>query len=494
MTGPPRAVWRGERLLIGGDLVPASGGRTYPNIDPATGEVLGAAPDASVADADAAVAAARRAFDSTGWPADRALRSRGLRQLHQALLDRLEDLRALVVAEAGAPVMLTRSGPQLDLPVGAVAWTADLLDSYEWTTDLGEAEVMGGRHRRWTEREPAGVVAAITPYNFPVQIILAKLAPALAAGCTVVLKAAPETPWSALALGELIAARTDIPPGVVNVLTGSGPEIGQALTAHPGVDMVSFTGSTSTGRQVMAAAAPTIKKVFLELGGKGACLVLDDADLEQAATHAAVTACVHAGQGCAIPTRLLAPAARAEEAAALAAAVMERIPYGRPAEESNLMGPLISEAHRARVESLVEAAVADGAEAVTGGSRPEHLPGGFFYRPTLLSGVGEDDAIAQREVFGPVLAVLAHHGDEDAVRMANNSVYGLSGAVFSADAGRARAVARAVRAGAVSVNGGIYYGPDAPFGGFKQSGVGREMGVAGFEEFLEIKTLAEPAE
>lgn len=487
-------MWQPDRLLIAGDLIPASGGRTYSNINPATAEALGTAPDASPLDVDAAVAAARRAFDSTGWPADRALRSRALRQLHRALLHRLEDLRTLVVAEAGAPVMLTRAGPQLDLPVEAVGWTADLLDSYEWSRDLGEAEIMGGRHRRWTEREPAGVVAAVTPYNFPVQVNLAKLAPALAAGCTVVLKAAPDTPWSALALGELIAAETDIPPGVVNVLTGSGPEIGRALVAHPGVDMVSFTGATATGRQVMAAAAAGVKRVFLELGGKSACVILDDADLAPAVTHAAASVCVHAGQGCAITTRMLAPAARCDEAIATAAAVMERISYGDPADEANLMGPLISEAHRRRVESLVAAATADGARVVTGGSRPEHLPDGFFYRPTLLAGVGEDDAIAQQEVFGPVLAVLAHHGDADAVRMANNSIYGLAGVVFSADPERARAAARGIRSGAVSVNGGIYYGPDAPFGGFKQSGIGREMGVAGFEEFLETKTLAEPAE
>ena len=487
-------MWRGERLLIDGDLVPAAGGRTYENVDPATGEVLGTAADANTADAAAAVAAARQAFDATGWPTDHAFRSRCLRQFHQALLDRLEDLRALVVAEAGAPVLLTRAGPQLDIPVEMVAWVADLLDSYQWSRDLGVAEIMGGRHRRWVEREPAGVVAAITPYNFPIQINLAKLAPALAAGCTVVLKGAPETPWSALALGELIAAETEIPPGVVNVLTGSGPETGQALTAHPDVDMISFTGSTPTGRQVMAAAAPTVKKVFLELGGKGPCVILDDADLKEAVTFAAASVCVHAGQGCAITTRMLVPADRHDEAVERAAAVLERIPYGDPADESNLMGPLISEAQRGRVESLVEAAAASGATVVTGGSRPEHLRRGFFYRPTLLSGVGEADAIAQEEVFGPVLAVLAHHGDDDAVRMANNSVYGLASAVFSADPERARTAARAIRSGAVSVNGGIYYGPDAPFGGYKQSGTGREMGVAGFEEFLEMKTLAEPAE
>ena len=488
-------MWHCEQLLIDGQLVSASGSRTYENVDPTTGEVLGEAADATVADASAAVAAARRAFDTTGWSRDHAFRSRCLRQLHQALHGRLEDMRALTVAEVGAPVALTRNGPQLDLPVEMVAWAADLLDSYEWSHDLGVTEVMGGRHRRILEREAAGVVAAITPYNYPTQINLAKLAPAVAAGCAVVLKGAPDTPWSASALGELIATETDIPPGVVNVLTGASPEIGEALTTHPDVDMISFTGSTPVGRRVMAAAAATVKKVFLELGGKSAFVVLDDADLGSAAAFGAAMICSHAGQGCAITTRLLVPAAHHDEVVARTAAVLEAIPYGNPADESNLMGPLISEAQRGKVEALVATARAEGATVVTGGRRPEHLPRGFFYQPTLLSGVGENDTIAREEVFGPVLAVISYDGsDDEAVRIANNSVYGLSGAVFGADPDRARAVARRIRSGTVSVNGGIYYGPDAPFGGYKQSGMGREMGVAGFEEFLEIKTLAEPAE
>ena len=487
-------MWHEERLLIDGALVEAAGGAVFPTVNPATGETLGVAADAGVDDAEAAVAAARRAFDSSDWSRDHAFRAHCLRQLHEALTGHLEEMRSITVAEAGAPVMLTRGGPQLEAPVEMLRWHADLLDSYSWTEDLGVAESVYGAHRRWIEREAAGVVGAITPYNFPTQINLAKLAPALAAGCTVVLKGAPDTPWSALALGRLIAEHTDIPAGVVNVLSSSGAAVGEALTTHPGVDMVSFTGSTSVGRRVMAAAAATVKKVFLELGGKSAYVVLDDADAATVGLMAAAMVCTHAGQGCAITTRLVVPSALHDTVVDAVGATLDGMPYGDPNDESHLMGPLISERQRARVEGLVATARSEGATVVRGGRRPDHLPRGFYYQPTVLVGVGEDDTIAQQEVFGPVLSVIAYDGDDDeAVRIANNSEFGLSGAVASADSERARAVARRIRTGTVSVNGGVHYGPDAPFGGYKQSGIGREMGVAGFEEFLEIKTLAEPA-
>ena len=488
-------MWHEQRLLIDGDLVEAAGGATFPTVNPATEEVLGTAADAGPEDAEAAVAAARRAFDTTDWSRDHAFRARCLRQLHGALTGRLEEMRAITVAEAGAPIMLTRGGPQLEAPVEMVRWHADLLDSYCWTEDLGVAQSVYGSHRRWTEREAAGVVGAITPYNFPTQINLAKLAPALAAGCTVVLKGAPDTPWSALALGRLIAEHTDIPAGVVNVLSSSGAAAaGEALTAHPDVDMVSFTGSTEVGRRVMAAASATVKRVFLELGGKSAYVVLDDADPATVGLMAAAMVCTHAGQGCAITTRLVVPAAVHDSVVDAVGATLDGLPYGDPNDESHLMGPLISGRQRAKVEGLVAAAQSEGAVLVRGGRRPEHLPRGFYYEPTVLVGVGEDDAIAQQEVFGPVLSVIAYDGgDDEAVHIANNSEFGLSGAVAGADPERARAVARRIRTGTVSVNGGVYYGADAPFGGYKQSGIGREMGVAGFEEFLEIKTLAEPA-
>ena len=487
-------MWHEERLLIDGGLVEAAGRAVFQTINPATEEALGVAADAGPDDAEAAVVAARRAFDTTDWSRDHAFRSHCLRQLHEALVGCIEEMRAITVAEAGAPIMLTRRGPQLEAPVEMVRWHAELLDSYAWTEDLGVAHSVYGSHRRWIEREAAGVVGAITPYNFPTQINLAKLAPALAAGCTVVLKGAPDTPWSALALGRLIAERTDIPAGVVNVLSSSGASVGEALTAHPGVDMISFTGSTAVGRRVMAAASATVKRVFLELGGKSAYVVLDDADVATVGLMAAAMVCTHAGQGCAITTRLLVPAAMHDTVVDAVGATLDAMPYGDPTDESHLMGPLISERQRAKVEGLVATALSEGAVVVRGGRRPEHLRRGYFYEPTVLVGVGEDDTIAQQEVFGPVLSVIAYDGgDDEAVRIANNSVFGLSGAVASADTERARAVARRIRTGTVSVNGGVYYSPDAPFGGYKQSGIGREMGVAGFEEFLEIKTLAEPA-
>ncbi|MFD0686415.1 aldehyde dehydrogenase family protein [Actinomadura fibrosa] len=471
-------------MLIDGRLVDA--GRTFDTLNPATGEVLGRAPDAAPADAEAGVEAARRAFDATTWATDHAFRARCLDQLHRALTEHSEELRELTIAEVGAPRMLTH-GPQLDQPIELVRYYADLLASYSWTEELGEIETRGQRHRRWVEKEAAGVVAAIIPYNYPNQLALAKLSPALAAGCTVVLKGSPETPLTTLALGELIAAHTDIPAGVVNVITSSEVATGEVLTTHPGVDAVTFTGSTATGRRIMEAASGTVKRVFLELGGKSAMIVLDDADLEAAALFAAFSICSHAGQGCALTSRLVVPRARHDAIVEQVAAHLERVPYGDPADPKTFMGPLISERQRDKVDGMVQRAVAAGATLVTGGKRVDP---GFFYTPTLLTGVDPGGEIAQDEVFGPVLAVIAHDGDDDAVRIANDSIFGLSGAVHSADEERAVAVARRVRSGTFSINGGNYFAPDAPFGGYKQSGIGREMGVAGLEEFLEYKTLA----
>ena len=487
-------MWHEEKVLIDGELRGATGGGVFETVNPATEEVLGVAANATEADASAAVAAARRAFDTTEWARNHEFRARCLRQFHAALENHLEEMRELTVAEVGSPVVLTYGGPQLEAPVASVKWVADMMDGYQWTQDLGVVEAYGGNHRRWIEREPVGVVAAITAYNFPVQLNLAKLAPALAAGNTVVLKAAPDTPWSALALGNLIANETDIPPGVVNILSSAENSVGEVLTTHPDVDMVTFTGSTATGRKIMASASATVKKTFLELGGKSAYVVLDDADVEAAATMNAFMICTHAGQGCAIATRLVVPETMAEAAAEVVSATLAAIPYGDPTDSSVMMGPLINARQRDKVHKLVSDARDQGAKLVTGGKRPDHLPVGYYYEPTLLAGVGENDLVAQEEVFGPVLAIIPYQGgDDEAVRIANNSIYGLSGAVSSADPERARSVARQIRSGTISVNGGLYYAPDAPFGGYKQSGIGREMGVAGFEEFLEIKTLAEPA-
>lgn len=486
-------MWHEERLLIGGDLVPAEGNQTFATINPTTGEPLGEAADASVGDTHRAIDSARQAFDTTTWATDPAFRARCLRQFHEALVANQEDLRRLLIAEVGLPHMLTE-GPGLDTPIDVVQWYADLLDKYEFSEDLGMAEFRGGLHSRWIEKEPAGVVAAIVPYNYPVQITLAKLTPALAAGCTVVVKAPPQAPWITAALGRVLAEHTDIPPGVVNVLTGASSEVGELLVTDPRVDMVSFTGSTATGRHIMAAASETVKKLFLELGGKSAFVVLDDADLQLPAMFAGFAVCSHAGQGCAIPTRLLVPETLHDDIVQLVSDTMAGLPYGDPADPSMMMGPLISEQQRAKVERCVQDAVADGATVVTGGKRPEHPSAGYFYEPTLLVGADPDSAIAQDEVFGPVLVVLPYRDDDDAVAIANNSIFGLSGIVFGADEERATNIARRIRSGTVSVNGGMFYGPDSPFGGYKQSGMGREMGVAGLEEYLELKTLAKPAD
>ncbi len=486
------ALWHEERLLIDGELVAASGGRKYENVNPATEEVIGLAADASVEDVKRAIAAARRAFDETSWSRDPELRARCLRQLQAAIRERLEEFRSMLVAEVGTPVLLTY-GPQLNTPVDAMSWLIGFLEGYDFHQDLGVAEAFGSKSHRWIEREAIGVVAAITAWNFPIELNLKKLGGALAAGNTVVLKGAPATPWSTLNLGQLVAEHTDIPPGVVNTITSSQNDIGEALTSDPRVDMVTFTGSTATGRRILAAAAPTVKKVTLELGGKSANIALEDADLARVAGASGAMVCGHAGQGCAMLTRFLVPRARLEEAVAIARAAMESVKYGDPTDPQNLMGPLCSARQRERVEGYIRKGQEEGARLVTGGRRPAHLPRGYFVEPTLFADVDPEATIAQEEIFGPVLSIIAYDDEDHAVAIANNSQYGLSGGVNSADLERAKRVARRLRTGTVMVNGGIYYGPEVPFGGYRQSGLGREFGREGFEEFLEVKSLAEPA-
>ncbi len=481
--------WHEESMLIEGKLVPAASGAVFDNVNPATEEVIGVVADGAGPDMDAAIGAARRAFDAGGWSRDLALRVRCIRQLQEALNRHAEELRATTVAEVGCPISLTY-GAQQDTPVAGLGWVADLAENYEWITDLGIAEPFGIRSQRYLQREPAGVVAAITPWNFPTQINLAKVGPALAAGCTVVLKPAPDTPWTATLLGQLVANETDIPPGVFNVVTSSGHEVGQQLAEDPRVDLISFTGSTATGRKIMTAAANNITKVFLELGGKSALIALDDADLAGAAAAAVFQITSHAGQGCAITSRLLLPRARYDEGLDALAATLENWPYGDPTDPAMLMGPLVREGQRQRVLGYIQQGVDEGARIVCGGGIPQHLPRGYYVEPTVLADVTPDATVAQEEIFGPVLAVIPHDGDEDAIAIANNSQYGLSGGVISASTERARAVADRIRTGTIMVNGGLYYGPDAPFGGYKHSGIGREMGKAGFEEYLEIKTVA----
>ena len=481
-----------DRLLIGGKLVAAADGATYENVNPATEQVVGVAADAGDADIDAAVAAARSAFDDMTWATDHRFRAACLRQLQAALERHKEELRLTVVTEVGAPVLLTHSA-QLDTPVAGLTFAADLAESYQYRQELGEVDTMTGRSRRYTLREPVGVVAAIVPWNFPVQIELAKTGPALAAGCTVVLKGAPDTPWSASVLGRIVAEETDIPPGVFNVITSSRNEAGQRLVEDPRVDLVSFTGSTATGRSIMSAAAPTMKRLFLELGGKSALVVLDDADLPTAAIIAAFQITAHAGQGCAVTSRVIAPRGQVDSVVEQIVGMLAGISYGDPTDSSNMMGPLISERQRQRVLGYIESARAEVGTIVTGGGVPAHLPTGFYVEPTVITGLEPGATAVREEIFGPVLVVQEHDGDDHAVALANDSIYGLSGGVVSTDPDRARAVAARLRTGTVGINGGMWYAPDVPFGGYKQSGIGRESGVAGFEEYTEIKSVAEPA-
>lgn len=477
-----------QRLYINGQLRDAEGGRQYNNISPLSEAVIGVAADASLADADAALAAARRAFDDSDWSTNHRARQACLRRFVEGLYHHREALRAAVAAEAGATQFFVR-GPQCDGPIDMASWPLDFLENYPWQRDIGEYEVMGVRSRRLVVKEAAGVVAAISPWNFPIQINLAKCMPALAAGCTVVLKAAPETPWTAALLGR-IAAEAELPPGVLNVLTASCPaELGDYLSRDPRVDVVSFTGSTAVGKQVMRNAADSVKRVFLELGGKSAMVLLDDADLASA-LFGALAICAHSGQGCAITSRLLVPRNRLAQAEALLCEYIGSMRYGSEDTSGEMQGPLISERQRRRVLEYIELAKREGARLILGGGIPAHTQRGYFVEPTVFSDVDNSMRIAQEEVFGPVLALIPYDDEADALRLCNDSIYGLSASVYSSDHDRALAFARRVRSGTVNVNGGNFLGPDAPFGGYKQSGIGREMGPEGFEEYLQTKTIA----
>ncbi|MFP5257152.1 MAG: aldehyde dehydrogenase family protein [Acidimicrobiia bacterium] len=482
-----------RRMLIDGRLVDADGGRTFDNVNPATEEVLGPVADGTAADVERAVDAARRAFDTTPWATDRALRRECLRQLQAALESEREELRQELVAEVGCPVAITY-GPQLDAPLAeALTWPAEMIEQFPWERTLESRNPLGfGRapHREvW--KEPIGVVGVITPWNFPVEIILNKLGPILAMGNSCVLKPAPDTPWNATRIGRLVAEKTDIPPGVVNVVTSSDHLTGEVLTTSPKVDMVAFTGSTATGQRVMAAAAATVKPVFLELGGKSVNLFLDDADLAKHLPMAAMS-CIHAGQGCALPTRILVPRSRYDESVEIVRSAMEAWTYGDPTDPGNMQGPQVSRRQQERVLDLIEQGRAAGARLVLGGGVPAHLDRGFYVEPTLFADVTNDMPIAREEIFGPVLVMIPFEDDDDAVRIANDSDYGLSGAISSGDLERAKAVARRIRTGTIAINGGQWYGADAPFGGYKRSGIGRQCGLEGLEIFTETKTVGWP--
>jgi aldehyde dehydrogenase (NAD+) len=485
-----------HRMLIDGKLVEADDGRTFDNVNPATEEVLGSVADGSRGDMERAVTAARTAFDSTGWAADHAGRKAALLQLQAALEAEKEDLRAELVAEVGTPVLITY-GPQLDVPMReALTWPAEMIEQFPWSRPLPDKDTfgMGQMSSRAVWKEPIGVVGVVVPWNFPVEIILNKIGPILAMGNTCVIKPAPDTPFNATRIGRLIAEQTDIPPGVVNIVTSSDHLVGEVLSTSPLVDMVAFTGSTATGRRIAEAASATLKPTFLELGGKSVNLILDDVeDFERSVSGASGAVCMHAGQGCAMPTRLLVPRSRYDEAVEIAKAALEATNHGDPTDPSTFQGPVVSKQQQDRVLGYIAKGREEGARVVTGGGVPAHLERGYFVEPTLFADVDNAMTIAQEEIFGPVLALIGYEDDDDAVRIANDSIYGLSGMIASGDLDRATGIARRIRTGTLGINGAIWLGADAPFGGYKQSGIGRQCGIEGLEVFTETKTVAWPA-
>lgn len=481
------------RLYIDGRLRESSTGKTVDNINPATEEVLGTATDASAQDMEEAIAAARHAFDTTDWSTNHEFRQHCLLQLHAAVQEEKEEIRAELVAEVGAPLFSTHIA-QLEWPIPeAVHWPAELITKFEWERSVGQAELMGIRANRVVVKEPMGVVGAITPWNYPFEIISNKVGQALATGNTMVLKPAVETPWSGLRWGRMIAEKTDIPAGVVNIVPASDNEIAQTLVTDPRVDMISFTGSTAVGKLIQRLSADTMKRNMLELGGKSAYLVLEDADMSTALPGCMAVA-IHAGQGCALPTRLLVPRKNYEEAVEFATATFAAIPVGDPTDPATLCGPLVTAKQRDRVMQYIEIGKQQGARLTVGGGVPDGYERGYFVAPTVFADVTPDMRIFQEEIFGPVLTVTPYDGGDDgAVEIANNSVYGLAGAVMGPPE-RAMQVARRIRTGSMAVNGALYYGADCPFGGYKMSGIGRQNGIEGFEQYLQTKVIAYPAD
>ena len=449
-------------------------------VDPCAGEPFAEIPAVSAADVDAAVAAAAKA--GTDWSrVPIAERAGVLRRAADELDRRRADLVEAITMPLGLPRRLV-PGVQLASALGTLRSTAELAER------MAAEEVVGNSYVR---REPAGVVAAITPWNYPLMQSVNKVAPALVAGCPVLLKPSELTPLDAFVLAEALAV-AGLPEGVLRVLPGTGREAGRALAGHPGVDVVSFTGSTEVGRQVAALAAATVTRALLELGGKSASILLDDADVPAAVAHCARTVIVNSGQTCTALTRLLVPRSRLAEAEECAVAALSAARPGHRDDPAADLGPVISARQRDTVEGHILAGTAAGARPITGGpGAPAGLDRGFYVRPTVFTGVDPRMAIAQQEIFGPVLVIIAHDGDDDAVRIADGTPYGLSGAVWSGDVQRALGVARRLRTGQVSVNGGPF-NPVAPFGGYKQSGVGREKGLYGIEEFTELKAIQMP--
>ena len=478
------------KLYINGKLRDAQGGGKFEDIGPWTGEVVGYAADGTAQDMEEAIASARHAFDETDWATNKPLRVELVRKLANAMKANRERFANIARQEAGSAVGAVYVA-QVDGPLGFLDPLFALFDTIEWEKDMGTVEFYGKQNHRRLVKEPVGVVGAIVPWNVPLYITVGKVIPALLAGCTVILKPAPETPLLGAIMGEL-AAEIGFPAGVFSVVTSKDPAlVAEMLVTDPRVDLISFTGSTAIGKRIMEKGAPTLKRIFLELGGKSASIILEDTPNFAEAVGQSI-ACFHAGQGCAMITRLLIPESRYAEAVAVLEGAYGAYSqmWGDPDEPTNIMGPVISARQRERVLGYIQAGIDEGARLLAGGKAATDKGNGFFIEPTCFVDVNNSMKIAREEIFGPVLVVIPFKDDDDAVRIANDSDYGLSGAVHSGDLDRALNIARRVRTGTIGVNGGAPVSVDLPFGGYKHSGVGKEWGLEGFDEYLETKVIA----